>query len=66
LNSSLSFGLRDLKISAKFAVVQRKTVVKFVFVYHPNSRLQAQKGVSRVGLEALLLTLEHALQNKSC
>ena len=29
------------------------------------SQLQAQKGVPRVGLEALLLTLEHPLQNTS-
>ena len=37
-----------------------------IFGSHPHSRLQAQKGVSRVGLEALLLTLEHPLLNTSC
>ena len=49
-NSSLSFWLRDLKFSAKFAVVQTKTLVKFVFWYHPHCRLQAQKSLqSRSG-----------------
>ena len=37
-----------------------------IFGSNPHSRLQAQKGVSRVGLEALLLTLEHPLLNTSC
>ena len=34
-----------------------------IFGSHPCSGLQAQKGVSRVGLEALLLTLDHPLLN---
>ena len=37
-----------------------------IFGSNPHSRLQAQKGVCRLGLEALLLTLEHPLQNTSC
>ena len=37
-----------------------------IFGSHPHSRLQAQKGVCREGLEALLLTLEHPLLNRSC
>ena len=36
--SSLSFGLTDLKFSAKFDIVQMKTVVKFVFGSHPHGR----------------------------
>ena len=34
--------------------------------FHPHSWLQAQKGVLGIGLEALLLTLEHCLPNRSC
>ena len=37
-----------------------------IFGSHPHSRLQVQKGASRVGLEALLLTLEHPSLNTSC
>ena len=36
------------------------------FGSHAHSRLQAQKGVSRVGLEAQLLTLEHLLVKRYC
>ena len=33
---------------------------------HAHSRLQAEKGVSRVGLETQLLTLEHLLVKRYC
>ena len=59
-----SFRTRALKFSAKFAIVQRRTVVKFVFGCHPHSPLQAKKGDLRVGLETLLLTLEHQTKIK--
>ena len=37
-----------------------------IFGSHRHSRLQAQKGVSSVGLEDLLLTLEHFLLKRCC
>ena len=38
----------------------------YTFKSHPQSQLQAQKGVSRVGLEAQLLTLEPLLVKGYC
>ena len=37
-----------------------------IFGSHPHSQPQAQKGVARVDLEALLLALEHFLLNTCC
>ena len=47
-------------------IVQGVIHILWVFRSDPHSQLQAQKGVSRVSLEALLLTLEHPLLNTSC
>ena len=47
-------------------IVQGVIHILWVFRSDPHSQLQAQKCVSREGLEALLLTLEHLLLNTSC
>ena len=64
--SSYSFGLRDLKFTTQLANCLRLLKKEIFFRSNPQSRLLAQKGVIIEGLEALLLPLEHCLQNRSC
>ena len=50
----------------KFVGIHTLIYLEKKFGSQAHSRLQAQKGVSRVDLEAQLLTLEHLLVKSYC
>ena len=49
-----------------FLVALHANIFDMINWSHPQSQPQAHKGVSRVGLEAQLLTLEHLLVKRYC
>ena len=47
-------------------IVQGVKYILWIFISDSHRELQAQKGVPKVGLEALLLTLKHSWLNTCC
>ena len=60
------FWSQDLEIFSIACQWYEDVPQERIFGSHPHNQLQAQKGVVRVDLEALLLTLEHILLNTCC